>query len=166
VVGPDTDGDGLADVVETNTGTFVDINNTGTDPLDPDTDGDGCADGEELGPNEGLGGRRNPLSFWDFFDTPELGATPTRDRAVTLGDIFRVAGRFGATGTPGDPLSTPDPAPAYHSSYDRSSPLTEAQEPDPDQRELWDLQAADGAITVSDIFMIAAQFGHTCVAVP
>ena len=43
----DTDGDGLADGVETNTGTFVDATNTGTDPNDPDTDDDGLADGVE-----------------------------------------------------------------------------------------------------------------------
>jgi hypothetical protein len=45
---PDTDGDGLEDGVETNTGTFVDANDTGSDPLDPDTDGDGLSDGSEV----------------------------------------------------------------------------------------------------------------------
>jgi hypothetical protein len=50
VKGPivDTDGDGLADSVETNTGTFVDANNTGTDLNNPDTDGDGYDDGLEV----------------------------------------------------------------------------------------------------------------------
>ncbi|MBL6828794.1 MAG: hypothetical protein ISQ74_02745 [Puniceicoccaceae bacterium] len=43
----DTDGDGLADGVETNTGTFLDAANTGTDPNDPDTDDDGLVDGVE-----------------------------------------------------------------------------------------------------------------------
>ena len=43
----DADGDGLADGVETNTGTFVDASNTGTDPNDPDTDDDGLEDGVE-----------------------------------------------------------------------------------------------------------------------
>ena len=43
----DTDGDGLADGVETNTGTFVSASDTGTDPNDPDTDDDGLADGVE-----------------------------------------------------------------------------------------------------------------------
>lgn len=45
----DTDGDGLDDSVETNTGTFVDENDTGTDPNDFDTDGDGYGDGIEVG---------------------------------------------------------------------------------------------------------------------
>lgn len=56
---PDSDMDGLDDVVETNTGIFIDANDTGTDPNNPDTDGDGLEDGEEvnnedylLNPNE------------------------------------------------------------------------------------------------------------------
>ena len=44
----DTDGDGLYDSVETNTGTFVNANNTGTNPNDPDTDDDGLNDGAEV----------------------------------------------------------------------------------------------------------------------
>jgi hypothetical protein len=44
----DTDGDGLADSVETNDGNFVDANHTGTDPNNPDTDGDGMNDGDEV----------------------------------------------------------------------------------------------------------------------
>jgi hypothetical protein len=48
---PDTDGDGLEDGVETDTGTFMDENDTGTDPLDPDTDDDGLSDGNEVNQN-------------------------------------------------------------------------------------------------------------------
>jgi len=44
----DDDNDGLLDTVETNTGTFVDANDTGTDPLNIDTDGDTFNDGEEV----------------------------------------------------------------------------------------------------------------------
>ena len=45
---PDDDNDGLTDVVETNTGTFVDANDTGSNPLVADTDGDGMNDGAEV----------------------------------------------------------------------------------------------------------------------
>ena len=45
VADSDDDGDGLADSVETGTGTYVDGTDTGTDPLNPDTDGDGVCDG-------------------------------------------------------------------------------------------------------------------------
>ena len=41
----DTDGDGLDDSVETNTGVYVDITDTGTDPNDADTDKDTIPDG-------------------------------------------------------------------------------------------------------------------------
>jgi hypothetical protein len=44
---PDTDGDGLKDGVETNTGVWVSANDTGTNPLLADTDGDGLKDGVE-----------------------------------------------------------------------------------------------------------------------
>ncbi|HUF60816.1 MAG TPA: LamG-like jellyroll fold domain-containing protein [Verrucomicrobiales bacterium] len=44
----DSDGDGLLDGVETNTGLFVDASNTGSNPVLVDTDGDGLGDGEEV----------------------------------------------------------------------------------------------------------------------
>ena len=44
----DTDGDGLLDSVETNTGTYVDENDTGTNPNNPDSDGDWVRDGDEV----------------------------------------------------------------------------------------------------------------------
>jgi hypothetical protein len=56
----DSDGDGLDDSVETNTGVYVDENNTGTDPNNPDTDGDFLKDGLEV--NRGL----SPVSHFNF----------------------------------------------------------------------------------------------------
>lgn len=44
----DTDGDGLDDTVETNTGVYVSPANTGTDPNNADTDYDSIPDGLEL----------------------------------------------------------------------------------------------------------------------
>ena len=44
----DDDGDGLDDVVETNTDVFASPADTGTDSLLPDTDGDGVEDGTEV----------------------------------------------------------------------------------------------------------------------
>jgi len=44
----DTDGDGLPDWMETNTGVYVSEHDTGTDPNNPDTDGDGFDDGVEV----------------------------------------------------------------------------------------------------------------------
>jgi len=44
----DTDGDGLSDSVETNTGTYVSPDDTGSDPNNADSDGDGIPDGVEV----------------------------------------------------------------------------------------------------------------------
>ncbi|MDB4762574.1 hypothetical protein OAG38_02430 [Akkermansiaceae bacterium] len=45
----DSDGDGLKDIVETNTGVFQSMEDTGTDPLKIDSDNDGVSDSSELG---------------------------------------------------------------------------------------------------------------------
>lgn len=62
----DSDGDGLDDDVETNTGTFVDANDTGTNPVDNDTDDDGLLDGAE--DNSGT-----------FVDANQAGSDPHDD---------------------------------------------------------------------------------------
>lgn len=78
---------------------------------------------------------------------------PVRDRSVTLGDMFRVALRFGTTGDAGeDPLSEP-PGVGYHPAYDRGPVIG---------TEPWDRGPADGTIGLDDIFAAAAQFGHSC----
>jgi hypothetical protein len=120
-------------------------------PPPGDTDGDGCADQAENGPSAAAGGQRDFLNVWDFYDTPNPGAVPPRNRVIDIDDLFRVAGRFGTSGTPGDPLSPPPPT-GYHSGYDRTF-----LGPDP-----WDLGPADGAIALDEIFWITAQFAHNC----
>jgi hypothetical protein len=45
---PDTDGDGLSDAVETNTGKFVSKTDTGSNPAKKDSDGDGLTDDIEV----------------------------------------------------------------------------------------------------------------------
>jgi hypothetical protein len=57
----DIDGDGLANTVETNTGTFVSATDTGTNPLLADTDSDGYTDGAEVNGTSALGVATNPL---------------------------------------------------------------------------------------------------------
>ena len=49
----DVDGDGLLNDVETNTSTYVDENDTGTDSMNADTDGDGVCDGPQVPANGG-----------------------------------------------------------------------------------------------------------------
>ena len=62
---PDSDGDGLIDAVETNTGVYLSATDTGTDPENPDSDGDGLADGVETNSGTYLGTENtgtNPLA--------------------------------------------------------------------------------------------------------
>ena len=118
-----------------------------------DADKDGCADELEVGANAALGGRRNPKSFWDFFDVP-AGTPLERDRRVNVVDIGAIVLRFGTSGDPGiDPLSPPLPS-GYHTAFDRSEPA------EGDDR--WDLGPPDGSINVVEIGAVIIQFGHTC----
>lgn len=117
----------------------------------PDTDADGCLDGAELGPNKMLGGQRDPLNFWDFYDTPD--PFNVRDRAVSIADISRVVQRFGTQGNPLiDPLSPAPPGAVYHTAFDRTYA-------GPNE---WNLGAPNGAISIEDLVRIIAQFSHNC----
>jgi hypothetical protein len=126
------------------------------------TDADGCADVEEIGPAPAAGGMRDIYNHWDFFDVP-TGTPLARDQVIAGTDFFGLLSRFGAVDlTPpkvDPPLVGPiPPAPAYHSSYDRSpavAPLFPV-----------DLGPPDGAIAAFDFFAMFMQFGHTCAAPP
>lgn len=74
--GADADGDRLPDSVETNTGVFVNANNTGTNPNKADSDGDGINDGDEvLGTTGGL-------------NLPALGTSPVHKNILLEYDWF------------------------------------------------------------------------------
>ncbi len=106
-----------------------------------DSDGDGCANVEEFGSDAGVGGRRNPLNPWDFYDVNGDGIVNV------FGDILPVANAFG-----------PSTGPNYDPSLDRSPP--------PPGADPWDLGPPDGTITIDDILAVAAQFGHSCAGPP
>jgi uncharacterized repeat protein (TIGR01451 family) len=72
----DTDNDRLADSVETNTGIYIGLSNTGTDPANPDTDGDGIKDGDEV------------LGTIDGLDLPGMGASPVHKDLLLEYDWF------------------------------------------------------------------------------
>lgn len=74
--GTDTDGDGLDDCYETDTGTFVSPLDAGTDPTDADTDDDAIDDGDEVsGTAFGL-------------DLPAMGTNPLRRDILVEYDWF------------------------------------------------------------------------------
>jgi hypothetical protein len=69
----DDDDDWLIDIYETNTGTFVDETDTGSDPLNADTNGNGIIDGEEVF----LGNDPNATPTSTPTSTPGASPTPT-----------------------------------------------------------------------------------------
>ena len=77
---PDTDGDGLLDGVETNTGEFLNSGDTGTDPLSNDSDEDGL--GDEVESNSG--------TFVDAEDTGSSPLNPDSD-GDGLPDLYEAA---------------------------------------------------------------------------
>ena len=147
---PDTDGDTIPDGDDDCDGdsfsNAVELRDYRSDPCDweaGDGDGEGCTDMEELRADEELGGRRDGRNPWDFFDTDG-------NKLIDLfGDIFDVANAFG--------LTPPDPG--YSPILDRSAA--------PPGGDPWDMGAPDGTIDLfTDVFGVAFQFGHSCVAAP
>ena len=130
-------------------------------PPPGDTDGDGCTDSQENGPSETVGGQRDYLSFWDFYDTP-AGSPPGRDRRVNIVDIGALVLRFGTVSGPlptkeewlAAALTPPSDLTGYHAAFDRGGPIP--------GEDLWDLLPPDGAINIIDIGAMVIQFGHTC----
>ena len=143
----------------------IKINCVAKQPEPGDTDQDGCSDQAENGPNPRLGGQRDYLYFWDFYDvwTHPLGDPQgwERNKVINILDILAVGKRFGSGPLPPakpqavlDALTPPVSDSAYHIAYDRG-PLV-----GPDA---WDKGPPDGSINiVDDILGVAGQFGHDC----
>ena len=100
-----------------------------------DTDGDGCPDAQELGTNPVLGGGRDPLNPWDYFN-------PTHDGKNRVDDILAVVQHYEKNA--GDP--------GYDTKYDRTylGP------------NKWNLGPPDGMIRVVDILAEIYQYHHDC----
>ena len=115
------------------------------DACDDDDDSDGCTDSAELGDDETLGGLRDPLNEWDFYDVLGPGAALPTDGIIDLpNDILGVIQRFSPLGT----------EPEYDVRFDRG-PSTG---PNP-----WNMTAPDGVIDLpNDILGVILQFNHSC----
>ncbi len=152
---PDTDGDGISDGDE--------VKILGTNPLVPDTDGDGCSEGEELGPNPDLGGTRNPLNPYDFYDVPvptlHVGGTMAdRDKAVSvLNDVLAVL-EYSGTSENGPPN-------AIGRDYDfdiDGNTVKDGLAYDRSAGPVWS-DTPDGAISILvDALLVLAQTGDSC----
>jgi hypothetical protein len=109
-----------------------------------DTDGDGCTDERETGPTPSLGGDRNPLDPWDFFDVS--GPEGVRDKAIDLNDALAVLAKFGLQ--PGQQ--------GYDATFDRIAP---------DPSKPYRTAAATGdavGIDLQDALLNLQSFGHDC----
>ena len=110
-----------------------------------DTDGDGCTDQQENGLDEELGGRRDYLNPWDFYDVGMGGGLPGKDGVIDLpNDILGVIQHFSPSG-----------GPPYDVQYDRGPAFG---------GESWDMGPPDGVIDLpNDLLGVILQFNHRCV---
>ena len=206
----DTDGDGMPDAYEVfrsclnPLGADADADpdldslsnlqefSLGTEPCVDDSDSDGCADGEELGPDQALGGRRDPLNGFDFFDTPEppsyLGDPGSpRDRAVSVLDALGLRAKFGTStvndgiNQDGDGATDEDPPDGVDNDHDGRIDedggtqmlvrgVWQSYNPAFDRTLLgpnpWNTGPGDGAVSIHDVVLFRSQFGHSCIAAP
>jgi hypothetical protein len=106
------------------------------DPSLSDLDGDGCNDKVERdGLNPVLGGVRDPLNYWDFFDV-------TDDGLIDFSDALDVLGYFGDPGLAGTPGNVRD--------RDVGGP------------NAWNLVESDTGVDFTDVLNGLQSFGHSC----
>ena len=145
------DGTGFSDVT-TSLDTVNDIICGTTTSVSPfavaeplDTDQDGCVDIDEESDDPTLGGLRDPLNPWDFYDVLGPGAALPKDGIIDLpNDILGVIQHFAPLGT----------EPEYDVNFDRGP----SSGPNP-----WNMTAPDGVIDLpNDILGVILQFNHDC----
>ncbi|MCI0855298.1 MAG: FG-GAP repeat protein [Chloroflexi bacterium] len=114
-------------------------------PHPGDTDGDGCSDMQENGPDETLGGRRDYLNPYDYYDVYGPAQSPVLDGVIDLpNDVLGVVQHFSPAG-----------APPYDVIFDRGP----SSGPNP-----WNMTAPDGVIDLpNDVLGVINQFNHRCV---
>jgi len=111
--------------------------------LATDTDGDGCTDEQENGADPILGGQRDYLNQWDFYDVAGMAGIGPDGTIDLANDILAVVQHYAPTGS----------AP-YNVALDRGPIFGE----DP-----WDRGPPDGVIDLpNDILGVIQQFSHHC----
>jgi hypothetical protein len=146
----------------------------GTDPADTDTDGDGCRDGAEARPltfTTAQGGRRDPLSEWDFYDVPApaaatgddgrpaITAASANNLVVSLQDVGVVLAYVGRTS-----------ASPYYAGDENVDGFPDGPQVDRTPSAVlsqpWRSGPPNGAVSLQDVGVALVQVGHTCVASP
>ena len=109
-------------------------------PSPGDTDGDGCTDQQENGLDEFVGGQRNFLNPWDYFN-------PSGDGFNRMDDLLGVIEHY-----------APEGAPPYDVNWD-TGPITGPKH--------WNRSAPDGKIDLAnDILGMILQYHHDCATPP
>jgi hypothetical protein len=101
-----------------------------------DLDGDGCTDAAENLADETVGGDRDYLNPWDFFN-------PSGDGFNDIGEVLTVVGQY----------FIDFPSPAYTTATDRTATPG---------GDLWDAGPPNGQQRVDDILGILRQYFHDC----
>jgi hypothetical protein len=145
----------------------------GTNPADLDTDDDGCADGREVRTQTftpSMGGDRDPVSPWDFYDVPVPALTVAntsgvRNKAVTLSDALAVVFYAGAFDNAGPNVNGVDYDTDLNSNgvedgreYDRTPSSTPGKP--------WKSNGPNGAVQLADALVAVNQAGHSCTGLP
>ena len=160
----DTDSDGITDAGEVYGVTLPagvksldDTTVVYTNPRNSDTDGDGCSDGKELGPDQLMGGRRDPTNPWDFFD-PYKDPDDPGDQSIS--DIVAVVNQYYKNRYLDSPPYQPNPPnPSYNINTDRGVAADGQNGPNP-----WNLGPPDGRQDIVDIINAVDQYYHDCTA--
>jgi len=132
-----------------------------------DSDGDGCTDEGELGANPVMGGSRDSLNPYDFYDVPvptafDGGTRDDRDRAISvINDVLAVLEYSGCSD--GGP---PNAAGRQYNQDNNGDDEDDGILYDRSVGVVWS-DAPDGAITIIvDVLLVLAQSGHSCQAPP
>jgi hypothetical protein len=154
----DADCDGVSDD-DDNCAEIVNADQTDTDAdglgdaCDLDDDGDGCSDIREVGAMASLGGRRNPLDYWDFYDVGRHRGVAgvfgdenlNKDGVINLQDALIILDAFGQEGVHVTDLDRyiPDLLQPWRTAADNEPPTGDK-------------------VTFVDVFANLESFGHSC----
>jgi hypothetical protein len=143
-------------------GTLPEGAHIGLDFEDDNDDNDlMCTDVEELGPNLALGGGRQPRNPWDFADVPSP-ALPggARNGAVALTDVGAALIWVGATDG-----GVPNPNGRDYDDDSNANGVDDGAEYD--RTPNGEISGPpNGAVSLSDVGVILAQVGDSCIAAP
>jgi hypothetical protein len=128
------------------------------DLCDLDDDEDGCRDQKELGPDKMLGGERNPLNHYDFYDITNITqVVGSKDKAVSGFDLNVLLGYLNSFAGDG----------GLYDGDTNDNDTPDGEEMDfAGLNSLWPNSGPDGAISGFDLNDLLMQLNDSCPASP